>query len=242
MNICNICQSGYKLKSNYDKHRLICETMYKSSNELSKETTDLPTLREIFAIVLEMNAKYSRIEKKIDELSKWVDSKKRKMNIVDWLNDTYKNPTVFSSWIETIQINRKHLEYIFNSEYIEGVNRILKELFPTENAAADTTAIKAFIQKENTLFAYSNDLKWGIIGEEQFHQLLDYLFKQLMNEFIKWQRENLHKMAEDEFSDSYALNVKKIMGGNHTREQICFKVKKELYNYLKINLVQYDFN
>jgi hypothetical protein len=185
-----------------------------------------------------MNVRYSKIEAKINELSKWVESKKRKMNIIDWLNENYKNPLEYDTWIKSIQVKRNQLEYIFKYEYIEGVFHILKDLLPDH--AVDKHAIKAFIQKDNALFAYIGE-KWTIVLEEHFNLLLDHIFKQLMGQFINWQKENLYRLEEDEFSDEYAMNVKKIMGGNHTREQICLKVKKELYNYLKINLVQYEF-
>lgn len=68
---------------------------------------------------------------------------------------------------------------------------------------------------------------------DTFTQLM-YLFdKQFMNEFIIWQTENKSRMSSDDsFSTLYARNMKKIMGGNYTREQLYSRIKKELYMYI----------
>ena len=74
---------------------------------------------------------------------------------------------------------------------------------------------------------------------------MNILAKKLLTEFIQWQNENKNKMSQDDFSYKYARNVQKIMGGNLTQEQLHMRVKKELYNYLKMNLrnvVEYEFS
>ena len=108
-----------------------------------------------------------------------------------------------------------------------------------------TMPIKAFDQKENILFIYNEDNKWEILSQPMFANLMNILSKKILTEFLKWQTENKSKMRQDDFSYTYARNVQKIMGGNLTQEQIHMRVKKELYNYLKMNLrnvVEYEFS
>ena len=105
--------------------------------------------------------------------------------------------------------------------------------------------IKAFDQKENILFIYNDDNKWEILSHPMFANLMNILSKKILTELLKWQTENKSKMRQDDFSYTYARNVQKIMGGNLTQEQIHMRVKKELYNYLKMNLrnvVEYEFS
>ena len=64
-----------------------------------------------------------------------------------------------------------------------------------------------------------------------------------MGEFIKWQNANKHKIALDDFHEQYSNNMKKIMGGNNTREQLYSRIKKELYMYIRKdppNILEYE--
>ena len=73
-----------------------------------------------------------------------------------------------------------------------------------------------------------------MVDLECFNKLM-YLFDNLfMGEFIKWQNTNKHRISiEDNFQDIYSRNLKNIMGGKNTREQLYSRIKKELYLYIR---------
>lgn len=255
---CKYCNRSYKLKPNYDKHYLLCDTLNKSTLNkgiLNKGTLnnnnnkDVPSLRDMFTLILELTAKNSQLEQKVEELSKWAESKKKKLNVIDWLNEKYTKNIKYTEWLAGIKITRTHLESVFKSDMVIGCKEILENLLTlhktNENGTDDESQpIKAFDQKENILFIYNDDNKWEILSTQMFANLMNMLSKNILTEFIKWQTENKHKMCEDDFSYKYARNVQKIMGGNLTQEQIHMRVKKEIYNYLKMNLrnvVEYEF-
>jgi hypothetical protein len=103
--------------------------------------------------------------------------------------------------------------------------------------------LKAFDQKTNLLYVYSQG-QWIIMTEQMFQTLLYVVDKKLLGEFIKWQTENAVNMTDDDFALKYAVNVKKIMGGNLSREQIFSRLKIDLYKYLKVslkNITEYTF-
>ena len=66
-----------------------------------------------------------------------------------------------------------------------------------------------------------------------FPKIINVVMKQLLDEFIIWQKENAGKMDQDDFAVKYANNARKIMGGSLTREQIYSRVKLDLYKCLK---------
>ena len=255
---CKYCNRTYKLKPNYDKHYLLCDTLNKSTlnkGTLNKGTMtksnndDLPSFREMFTLILELTAKNSQLEQKVEELSKWAESKKKKLNVIDWLNEKYTKNIKYTEWLAGINITRSHLEAVFKSDMVTGCYEILQSLMSlhmTEDISNEQiTPIKAFDQKENILFVYNDDNKWEILTLPMFANLMNILSKKILTEFLKWQTENKSKMKQDEFSYTYARNVQKIMGGNLTQEQIHMRVKKELYNYLKMNLrnvIEYEFS
>ena len=255
---CKYCNRTYKLKPNYDKHYLFCDTLSKTSickTSISKTTKEnnnadyMPNLRDMFTLILELTAKNSRLEQKVEELSKWAESKKKKLNVLEWLNEKYTKNIKYTEWLAGINITRSHLEAVFKSDMVTGCYEILQSLLSlhmTEDISNEQNApIKAFDQKENILFIYNEDNKWEILSQPMFANLMNILSKNILTEFLKWQTENKSKMRQDDFSYTYARNVQKIMGGNLTQEQIHLRVKKELYNYLKMNLrnvVEYEFS
>lgn len=255
---CKYCNRAYKLKPNYDKHYLLCDILSKTSisktsiskTSLSKTTKVnnaddyVPSLRDMFTIILELTAKNSQLEQKVEELSKWAESKKKKLNVIDWLNEKYTKNIKYSEWLAGIIITRTHLEAVFNSDMATGCYEIIQNLLSLR-IIEENTPIKAFDQKENILFIYTDDNKWEMMSQPMFANLMNILAKKLLTEFIQWQNENKNKMSQDDFSYKYARNVQKIMGGNLTQEQLHMRVKKELYNYLKMNLrnvVEYEFS
>ncbi len=232
---CTFCGRGYQRKIYYSRHAALCELMCKSIKERqleNQEFDDTPSVRVLYDVILEMSKKMSTMEQKMNEMSKWVDTKKRKINIIDWLNENNKYMTLtVEDLIGHIKVKRNHLEYLFEEDYIGTIVLVLKELLPLKQ---DTNPIKAFEHKPNTLFVYTGGSpRWMIIPDTLFEQLVNVVTKQLLDEFIIWQKENTKKMDQDDFAIKYANNAKKIMGSGIMREQIYGKVKLDLYKYLK---------
>ena len=243
--ICSSCNRGYNRKIYYSRHVAVCEIMCKSVKERkleNEERDDTPDVRVLYDVILELVNKMSIMERKMNDMSKWYELKKKKINIVDWLNENEVVPSPFEEFIKRIKIGRKYLDYLFKNDYIICIINIIQDLLPLDQSEKNT--IKAFEQKNNTLFVYTKE-KWIIMSDEILQKLVNIIEKQLLDEFVKWQIENKDKMKEDDFAIKYATNVKKIMGGNLTREQVYSRVKLDLYKYLKVNIkniteIQFD--
>ena len=257
---CGYCNKEYKLKQNYDRHSISCELYYKTDREKKEDNEKVPTVKELYAIILDMSVKYSKLEKKVEELTKWNAAKKKKLNIIEWLNEKFpnNNNNTFSNWLNTIQISRIHLEKVFRTDYINSIVEIIYELSIDNKAAI----IKAFDQKENVLFIYDdnennndevnikkekeeNKNTWKVMSSQIFIHLINLINKKLLNEFVNWQNENKYRMYEDEFSSIYTANIKKIMCMHMSQDQIQNKIKKDLYKAIKMNLqniVEYEFS
>ena len=160
---CSFCGRGYQRKLYYSRHVAICELMCKSIKERqleNQERDDTPTVRVLYDVILEMATKMSAMEKKMNEMSKWVDLRKRKINIIDWLNQTHKDITLtVEEFINCIKVERCHLEYLFKEDYTGTIVKVIKDvlslLSDTDNE--NKMPIKAFDIKPNTLFVYTGD-------------------------------------------------------------------------------------
>lgn len=257
---CNLCNRGYKIKANYTKHIVFCEFLSKSTYEKEREKENdydkVPSIQTIYQVLLEVVKKNAELEKKVEALTKWTESKKRKLNIIEWLNNANNTNNEkmlpFKKWWTSIIITRAHLEIMFNqSDGIHGTSNILKNVLAL--TPRDELPLRAFNQKDNTLFVYNennntennNSKSWEILSDALFTECMHNLTKKILAEFLKWQNENGDKKYEEEFSYISATNLQKILGNNYSQEQIKGRIKKELYKEIKMNLAnitEYEFS
>ena len=230
---CHLCKKKYKRESNYKIHLLECK--------LSNEQCKIPSNQDLYAMLIIMQEKYNKLEKKYDKLHSWVENKRKRVNVIHWLNESYKLKHSFNNLCDSITLTKEHLNYVFKYNYIEGIYHIIQDILPLIDE--NNLSIKAFDQKENTLFIFNNN-KWDIMTNIEIEKFINIISKQLMNNFIQWQNENKSKMNQERFTDIYLENVQKVIGGNLTKEKIFQKIKKILYKHVKMdlkNIIEYEF-
>jgi hypothetical protein len=244
-NTCCYCSKKFSRKSYYDRHFLICELFNKTAKERKvevEEYQDTPTVRKLYEIIMEMSVKYKKMEEKVEELSKQIENKNKKINIIDWLNATYKNCEPFDKWYCNIKVERKHLEAVFDCDYVYGSLQVLKDHL---SGYDKNIPIRAYELKDNVLYTGVSDttvdrgdttVVWCEMKNILFDKMMNFIHKQLLHEFVTWQNENKHRIEEDTYTITYVTNLKKFNGGNYTREQIYGKIHRELYKHLKSNM------
>lgn len=244
--ICRHCERTYKRKNYYEKHILLCElnNLNKKDKEIKlQELEDTPSMRTMYEMILELAKRNKDLEQQLQNINKFVNIKKKSLSIVDWLNNNYKNNySDFYDLIKNFNIEEKHLQYIYKSNYINGVISIIEELFNIDNI--NDIPIKSFDQKDNTLFIYTNN-KWIQMSNNDLQQFINIISKKIMNVFIKWQNNNIDKLSDDDFSIEYTKNVQKIISGNLSNYEIRIKLKNKIYKHLKVNIkniVEFNIN
>ena len=244
---CSHCQRNYQRKLYFDRHVIACQYLAKSKRERileNEESTDTPSMRDLYGIILTLAAKCNELETKMQAISKWAHITKQKLNITDWLNTTYPNALAYTEWFATLRVTAADLTVLFDTDYVGGVTSLLKKQLPIQNDTIkdDKKPIRAFTGKENTFYIFQE--KWVQCDNETFTKLMHFYDNAFMGEFIRWQTANKSRMAtDDSFSELYARNMKKIMGGNFTREQLYSRIKKELYMHLRgepPNILEYE--
>ena len=238
---CQHCLRNYQRKTYFDRHVIACQFLSQSKRERaldSEELADTPTVRELYGIIMALAAKCKDLETKMTAINKWAHITKQKLNITDWLNNNQPNASDYDDWFKALPVGKADLLALFETDYVGGVVRVLQK-----QLADDARPMRAFTGKENTFYIYRQG-KWLLCDPDTFTKLMYLLDKQFMREFIAWQNENKSKMAtDDSFSELYGKNMKKIMGGAFTREQLYSRIKKELYQHLRgdpPNIVEYE--
>jgi len=235
---CVHCQRNYQRKIYFDRHVIACAYLSKSKRERTlenEELADTPSVRELYNIILALAAKCADLETKMQAVNKWTQITKKKLHITDWLNTTEPAAQAYDEWIATLNVLPADLAVLYETDYVGGVVAFLKQ-------HTTMRPLRAFTGKENTFYLFRE--KWEVCEAETFTKLMYLLDKQFMREFIAWQTANKHRMAtDDSFSEQYARNLKKVMGGNSTREQLYSRIKRELYVYLRSdppNIMEYE--
>ena len=230
---CPYCKREYSKQGCYEKHKIVCEII-----NTDKDNKTLG-LNQLSLIVIDLVKSNNKLQKEVVELKKWIQTKKQKFNVLEWLNNNYIPSINFNKLLKEIEIGREELEIIFKSNNIQGITEILQNIIKTK----DYNLFKSFDQKENTIYVFKE--KWEILSSREFDELFSLLWKKILHEFKKWQDENDSILYTEKFSVIYINNVKKIMGGKESFEKQKSIIHRNLYKFLKQNIqnvVEYEFS
>ena len=198
---------------------------------------------QLTQIVTELIKSNNKLRNEVAELKRWVQVKKRKIVIVDWLNENYQINENYKEFVNNIVVTSNLLEIIFQTNLIEGIQRIFEEYM--SKMEDQKIPFKSFDQKSNTIYVYNEESKWQVLTSEDFNNIVSILSKKILVEFKIWQDKNQHQLYTDDFSVIYIQNTKKIIGGDIPLEKLRRQIHRNLYKYLKLNLqntIEYEFS
>lgn len=252
---CIFCDNHYTRKSYYERHTLVCEmnNTYKNRrNTIDDESQDTPNIRKLYNIIMELTIKCNKMEKKIEDFSKIIVSKKKKINVIEWLTINHNGCKPFHEYINSIHIERKHLQTVFEHGLTHAFVYIFKELF-TDTTNTANIPICSFKHKPNLLFIcdyknniYSdiestdlnnennneNQLVWSEISVLSFYKIMNKINNLLYKEFVLWQNENIQNFDDTDFDLKYSDYVIKINGGkNKSEKDVFYDTYKQLYKH-----------
>jgi len=234
--VCGYCQKGYVLKKYYDNHTTFCKIRHQTAQETKDNINDEDShlsLKDLNKIVRKLVIKTDKMEKEIKHLLGFVDKTLKCANIVELLNQTHDpSATIsdFNIWYQEIEVKEQHLDLFFKTNYAEALFKIIaSHMSSTEN-------IKAFVEKPNKLFVYSNE-SWIELSKDDFYTFVSTLRKKIMKTFQIWQIANRDAILNgDDGHEDYADKVIRIMGGNKSELAIANAIRERLYNKIKTEM------
>ena len=69
---CPHCHRSYQRKMYFDRHVAVCEMLCKSKKDRAaevEEQADIPTVQDLYKVVMAMTIKYNQLEQKMQEMS-----------------------------------------------------------------------------------------------------------------------------------------------------------------------------
>lgn len=240
---CVVCHKQYTKKSSLDKHKILCDFKLKTKREQQieiEELGDVPNQAQLVKIVQELTLKITKIEDKLEQMNQWVNRKKRKLNVVNWLNTHIKPTFGFLEWIhQYIVITNRHFELLMENTLYHTIQHIFEDNLP-ENTDI-IYPIMCFTQKSGVFYIY--DIKedrcfeWKQLVLTDMVLLLKTLQNKIITQLTKWKTEN-HELCEsnDKITILFNKAIIKLMNISFTQDAHFNKIKTGLYNYLKTDI------
>lgn len=242
---CKHCNKTYRRKIYYNRHIAACELLSKTSKERHDDdeaACDVPPIKKMYEMILALSSRNKSLEDKVEELTKWAAIRKKRLHVVQWLNDNYKDIPIFDDYVKSFDITETHFNLVTKYDYVDGMFCILKQLFPVDEESK--LPIMAFDQKENTLFIKKSD-GWHQFAIEDYQFFIGSIAKKIMGHFVNWQTANTHRLADENYQKEYTSNIQKVLGGNYSKRNPNIIIRRNLYKYLKMNLkniMQFEFS
>lgn len=242
---CELCNKQYTKKSSLDKHKILCDFKLKSKREKQievEELGDTPTHLELVKIVQELTLKMMKMEEKMDEMQKWVIKKKKKINVISWLNANVNANIGFLEWVHsTIMVTSEHFEMLMENNVYNTFQQIIEQNLCKKDDFV--YPICCFTQKPGIFYICEknnyNISEWKEMETADMVLLFKNIHSKLIKELTNWKSNNEHQFNEnDKISILFNKAVIKVMNINITSpsDNSYSKIKHGLFNYLKSDL------
>jgi hypothetical protein len=158
-----------------------------------EESGDIPTHYQLVKIVQELSLKIVKMEESMEEMKKWVDKKKQKLNIVTWLN-TNIIPTIgFLELVHTqLTIKNEHFDILMENSIFYTLQQIFQDnLCEKSNFIYP---IRCFSQKVGIFYICEKKedgtAQWRQLVSHEFVLMLKKLQNGMIQELTKWKERN----------------------------------------------------
>jgi len=252
---CKYCGKQYTRKTSHSRHTILCEIFHKNNTETKREKiceeeedTNIPSTKQLYKIIQELAIKYQNMEQKMNDMHKWVEKKKKKLNVLQWLNANVKPNLNIENWIKSIQATEEHIEILIEHNMVKTISAILNKKMSTAQSSEYIHPLYCLTQKANLFYCYnSEEEKWKHFSTEEFIVMLNEIHRKILNALCEWHDKNIEKINQsDKMQILYNKTMIKLMSATFTQDsQILSKIRSELYQRLKTDLTaaitEYEF-
>jgi hypothetical protein len=220
------------------------EKEYFDDDNIQDLKNGIPSRRQLYELLQVMVNKYTVLENEMREVKKYIERTKKKINVIDWLNENMHPPIDYLGWKDNmLQITQADLEYVFKYKYARGVSLILKKYLPLENS--ENHPLCCFKQKSNVFYKYDGN-HWTLLNQTHIIGLLTNINTKLTREFYKWKEDNQEKIDNDDrFHEIYIENMRAVLGDNKSLEEHSRVIKSQVFEYLNMdikNIIEFEFS
>jgi uncharacterized protein YeeX (DUF496 family) len=251
---CVICGKTYKKRLTLDKHIVICELLHKSNTSRNvdmdmDEEESIPSPKKMFQMLIELGQKYNKLEEQLKEMNKWIVKKKKKINVLDWLNEHVKPNITFDNLFENFTINNEN-ENEYNNDIKNIIDNSFYDVFNImfyriiNNLGENEKPIFALAQKNN-IYIYDSDHIWVELSKEKIVKLIFKIHSKITKAFYEWQKTKNNEIKSNEnFSIICDKTLIKLMNVELKGDTTLTRIKNIIFSKIKTDmksLIEYEF-
>lgn len=257
---CVYCGKGYKSRTGYEKHAILCELMDRTKKRKKLRIIDqddedeiIPSNKQMYRMLSELSHKYSLLEKKMEEMSKFVVKQKKKINILEWLNTNIIPSYIFEELPGKITTTDQTIELLLNNTFHDILNDMFESNIYTNNEI-NSYPLFTLSQKSNTLYYYTTiqpggldnkKYEWRELPRDKLVWFLNIIHMKITKLFTEWKKIHRQEIAESDSKSTICDKATiKLMSQEFKEEKYYTKVKSLLYNKMKCDmktLIEYEF-
>ena len=250
---CVNCGKTYVKRVNLEKHLVICDLLQISKSRsntnpilnllLEDEDEPLPSQRKLFQMLIELGQRYTKLEDKVDELNKWVVRKKKKINVLEWLNANITPTILFEKLIDKIEVTEQDINNLLEKSFYDVMNAIFsRTIYKFDEKEMP---IFAFVQKQNLFYIYDTIRKdnddnikcWVELSKETLTKFLVKVHMKILKSFYDWKnlKKNDNKLDES-LTTLCDKTIVKLMNVEFNQENIYSKARNMMYSRMKTDM------
>lgn len=184
----------------------------------------------------------SKLDKLLDQDEKPRKKSPRKLkNVVELLNLETNHVENYFEWIKAMEPTMAEIEYMINTNYIDGVRQMLVRFMIYEKSAKkiddQSTLVRSYeypircFEEKKKIFYVFDGLSWRELETENVVKLFKSIYLKMMIKLTEYQ--DLNK-SKNEYSES--KNVSKLM-----TKLLKINITQDSSEFLKLRLFLYKF-
>ena len=231
---CPYCSKAFGRISSLQSHSAFCAIQHqgKYAAKNSMDELDIPPIRDMYIVLQRLVMDNEKLREKIEQLEKYANRERKKICLIDWLNE-HKQPRIgFTEWIKNTVVTQNDFEHILDRNIINIITDIVT------NNISESMPVCSFDQKLNTIFIYEKG--WRIVEKNEFYRFIDIIIRKLTTLLSNWM--GINEILGNKGEQFYMYTQKMY---TIDTEKVGHRVHLRLYNRIKYNLrniVEYEFN
>ena len=243
---CKFCNKDYLRKSLSKKHELICEIHHTSNRLLNcdiEENMDIPSNKKLYNLIQELFLQNKKLNEDVAELQKWINQKKKKLNVIEWLNENCIIDESITNWIANIKVSQIDIINFTTCSFVDSVNTILKNNLINIPIACFSEKINVFYVFKQQQSSLEN--KWIKMTNVDILLCIRRIHDKILFQLFKWREKNEKINPNNaKFDDIYNRTIIKLMSVDFDQDMLMSRTKTILFNLIKKGLhsfVDYEF-